>query len=447
MSSIKYDRVVKYKLSGKTDSPLHIGSSFGDPEEVLTDPDSGLPFIQASSLAGMLRSISTNLFDCELTTLIFGNNKDNFAEDSNHASRVKVTDGVMDPSSVRLETRPNISIDRKTGTVSSETNSGQKYDITYISPDARFSFYVYLFIQSDKQSDLVDKLQTIFGTFRDGHIGLGAKKSSGAGKFIIESIKSASYDLRNNDQRYAWANEEDDTDLRDITGKCFSSESPVKYNITVKANTDGPIQIKSIAMSRFGENVPDSENIMDGRENYIIPGTSIRGTIRSQMEKIASYQDKSSIINSAFGFAGNEYSEGHCGNLIFNDCIIGKREDIDINPIRNRIHIDKFTGGVMNQAFFKEKNASGKVDIMVQILNKQNPEASLGLLLYALRDLAVKTINLGNGYATGKGFLNVSEINIKSDDLCATLLFENGSITDDDKIIENALRALKEVSE
>ncbi len=445
MSSIKYDKIVKYHICATTVSPLHIGNSFENVGDVLIDPITEVPFIQASTITGLLRSVSTLVNDNDTTCELFGLDKDNICESDANTSRVKVTDCRMVPSTVKFETRPNVSVDRKTGTVSTKNSSGQKYDITYVSQGASFSFYVYLFLQSE-QYDLTNKLQAVFGTIKHDQTSIGAKKSSGAGRFTIESIKSTVYDMKNSQDRLYWCIEDgDNSRLEDITDKCCAAPGTIKYHVLIKAKSIGPIQIKGVAMSDFGENAPDSENIMNGNDDYIIPGTSIRGAIRSQMEKIASYQGKDTVIRGAFGFAAENHSDGCAGNLIFNDCVIGSQEDIDKNPVRNRIHIDKFTGGVMSQAFFKEKNASGAIDISIEILDRQNPDATLGLLLYALRDLKIKTFNIGNGYATGKGFLDIADISIRTGTSCLSI-DENNVIYDENGIVESVLSALKEVS-
>ena len=54
------------------------------------------------------------------------------------------------------------------------------------------------------------------------------------------------------------------------------------YDIEVDAKTEGALLVKSIAVSGVGEGVPDSENIKNGKEDYIVPGSSFRGAVRAR---------------------------------------------------------------------------------------------------------------------------------------------------------------------
>ena len=57
-------------------------------------------------------------------------------------------------------------------------------------------------------------------------------------------------------------------------------------------------------------------------------------------------------------------------------------------------------------------------------------------------------MTLGSGFATGKGFMNISEIVVSSHDKKAKITYqENVQIEDDANMIQNAMAALKEVSQ
>ena len=60
-------------------------------------------------------------------------------------------------------------------------------------------------------------------------------------------------------------------------------------------------------MSKFNGEQLNSENIKNGKMEYIIPGSSMKGAVRSQAEKIAFYLGKQYdwnpeiVIENAFG--------------------------------------------------------------------------------------------------------------------------------------------------
>ena len=117
--------------------------------------------------------------------------------------------------------------------------------------------------------------------------------------------------------------------------------------------------------------------------------------------------------------------------------------------IQHRIHIDKFTGGVMNGALFSTKDVHGEVDLRINIANRNNPDQTLALLLFALRDLANGSYNLGSGYSVGKGFLTVNRIDVRKPgkNQNCSIVYENaeehkGEVSGDQSIIQNALASL-----
>lgn len=447
MGRIAYNKIIAYKISSETTTPLHIGGYLGGMDEILIHATTGEPFIQASTLTGMMRSVSNKVNYNDITNDLFG--LDRFKENQNSnevKSRVNVSDGIFESDSVIIEKRPGVKIDGKTGTVNSQKSAGQKFDISYISSGAKFSYLVYLYMSNEEEKD---RLEDIFGAIKSGIVSIGAKKSSGSGKFKITSIKRKIFDLKNEVDRNAWISydsRDENNDFNNVTDEINNNRKAFLYDISIKAKTEGPIQVRGIDIEDFSEDAPDSENMLNGRKEYIIPGTSFRGAIRSQMEKIAKYIDKEYIIDNSFGLEAKNHSESKSGNLIFNEAVFNDSEMINNNPVRNRIHIDKLTGGVISQGLFCERNASGKLDFSIQIKDKLNPDATLGLLLYALRDLAAKTFNLGNGYAMGKGFLDIEEICIyKSDDTVAVIEFKPGDylIKDESEMIKKAFESLK----
>lgn len=70
---MKYQKIMKYLVRMVCTQPLHIGSASGDKEEVLVHPTDSVPFIQASSLAGVLRQYYAQQHDEKQAEKLFGN--------------------------------------------------------------------------------------------------------------------------------------------------------------------------------------------------------------------------------------------------------------------------------------------------------------------------------------------------------------------------------------
>lgn len=437
MAGLKYDRIVRYRITVATDAPLRIGSAENDKESVLVHPVDGKPFIQASSIAGALRDYCKRTGSNEAG--LFGTANGDDAVDS----RVYVSDGVFSEN-VKMELRPHVRINRKTGSASFEEVkgtdkvSGQKFNTEYIGAGQNYEFTVLLYDNSC--ASLEKDLESTLAGIGSGEIRFGGKKSSGAGITALRSVFRNAYDLRDPDGLKAWI-ENDISKQEDLTEQFGSAQKAgVEYRINIKGKTEAGIQVKGLAENTFGEDAADSSNIKNTRGEYIVPGTSFKGTIRSRMEMIAEYLGREDAIEGIFGKVGEN---GHAGNIYFRDAVIGDAESIDRIPIKHRLHLDKFTGGVINP--FQEHNAAGEIEFEVEITPAGNPKQTLGLLILALRDLASGIVSVGNGYANGKGIINVSEIEVTD---CAAgrtaeINYVKNEIADESGILHSALASLK----
>ena len=455
--AVNFDKIVKYTINSVCESNLHIGSSVGGKEEVLVHPVTGVPFIQASSIAGVFRRNYENLYND--SDRLFGARSMNAnSTASEFESRVKFTDGIFDNNSLKLEIRPHVRIDKVSGTVMQERGSGQKLEMEYVGQGSKFTMEVYLYIESKDKTAYEKSIESILSLMCKGEITFGAKKSSGSGKVIPDTIYKKVFDMTNEADRKEWNRDDEKDSSKELNnGEVIYSntenkidsvnESNVAYTIKISGKTEGAIMVKGIAVSEFGKGAPDCENIKNAKKENIIPGTSIRGAIRAQMEKISGYIGKKMIIKSAFG---NNEGTRKIGNLVFSDVKIDNEEYKKNEIIRHRIHIDKFTGGVIASELFAEKNTCGKLSIEIKIMNgitdKAETDATLGLLLLALRDLTVKNMSFGGGYSVGKGFIDVDEITISDSEKCETFYSNGKSESSDCDFVKGALAALREVS-
>lgn len=357
---------------------------------------------------------------------------------------MKITDAAFH-NPLKLERRPHISIDPCTGTVSSSAGSGQRFDIEYVGTGSEFSFDIYLYAESEKK-DFSGELDKILAAMKAGELRFGAKKSTGSGKVQLKRVERDIYYLRKEKDRIAWIQDAPSHHCGDYMSKLpeYVSEE-IAYQVTLTGKTTGAIQVRGLAVLNFGKDAPDSENMRNANDEYIVPGSSLKGVLRSRMQMIADYKGCSALTAQCFGTANEAGKNGLQGNLLFSDMIIGTKEKNDAVQMRSRIHIDKFTGGVISRSLFSEKNAYGRVVFTVDVKKKHNPDASLGLLLYALRDLAAGQLSIGNGYSTGKGFIDVSKIEIRRIRDGKTALLEplEGKIIDESGIITAALQSVE----
>lgn len=447
---MKYQKVIKYLVTAVCTQPLHIGSAFGEKEEVLVHPTDAMPFIQASSLAGVLRQYYVKTYGGERAEGLFGARR--VEEDANAidgASKVRLSDGIFSGENLLLELRPRVKIDPKTGTCDRGTikgtgrQAGHKFNMEYIGAGAEFRFVIYLY-DENYQTDL----EEILAAVHQGSVQFGGQKSNGCGFMKLKSLRRKIFDMRQKEDRRSWADEEKLAvkEYEEISaGLKTPSRTAMAYEVTVTGSTEGELLVRSIAVQDCGKDAPDSVNIRNAAGEYIVPGSSLKGAVRNQMERIASYTGSEDVVSAAFGKTKDSQDDGTAGNIVFYDTVVGEIEDNDKAGIRTRIHIDKFTGGVMYGGLFQEKNISGKVNIRIAVNDRGCPDCTCGLLLMVLRDMAAGVMSVGGGYNAGKGIINVDRIVIKDcmNDNEAVIEMKTGSITDESGMIARCLKAVR----
>lgn len=448
--NIKYHKIIKYLVKAVCTQPLHIGSASGEKEEVLVHPADGRPFIQASGLSGVLRKYYAETHGREQAEKLFGASRvEADGEQPDGASRVRFGDGIFSREKLVLELRPRVAVSRETGTFDgniikgTDKLAGHKFNMEYIGAGASFEFPIYLYDESFQED-----LEEVLGAVHQGDLQFGGQKSNGCGFLKLCSLKRKTFDLTRAEDRRSWADEEvlADREYEELlSGMKKAAKKAMAYEVTVTGRTEGELLVKSIAVEEYGKDAPDSMNIRNAAKEYIVPGSSFKGAVRNQMEKIASYIGREGMAEEIFGKAGDSRGGGKSGNIVFCDTVVGKKEDNDRARIKNRIHIDKFTGGVIHGGLFQEKNVSGSLAFHILISGHDHPDSTCGLLLMALRDLAVGVMSVGSGYSVGKGIIHVDSIVVYDcrTDGEAVMEFEKGTISDGDGLIERCMRAVR----
>lgn len=448
VEAFKYDKIIKYLVTATCTEPLHIGDGDNTNGKVLVHPVDGKPFVQASSISGILRAYYKMAYGDEETDWLFGSEK--HEENSiQQESKLRISDGSFPRDDLDIELRPRLKIDPRTGTCDNsdvqgtDRKSGQKFEMEYIGAGTQIEFCIYLFDIGSRE-----KLESVFRAIQWQQVQLGGQKSNGCGCLQIDELKYMEFNMTCEDGRILWMQEDElDKDLYETISLSDRDEKPYPvyaYEITVTGKTDGELLVRSMMATGYNDQKLNCQNIQNAKMDYIIPGSSLKGVIRSQMERIASYLLVEDIIGDTFGIPAEKGKEGKGGNIRFLDTIIGTKEKNDTNRMTHHIHIDKFTGGVMHGGLFTEKNAYGAVTFRIKILDKNQPERTCGLLLLALRDLAAGMVSIGSGRNVGKGFIEVEKLKIKSSDgTQASIIIKTGFFKDKKEIIKKCLSAVK----
>lgn len=443
-----YDKAVKYVIEAECREPLHIGTGNGESKDVLIHPEENRPFVQATGIAGAFREFYQG--NEALQVKLFGaayksdEETEGKTEGNEAKSRAFFTDGFFGKSAVYTEIRPRVRIDRKMGTAQSvktkgsEKQSGQKFEMESVAAGSCFSFSIYLY---EKGEDLETEMEWALKALHQGRIQLGGQKSNGCGYIKLNSVKKAVYDLYDRGDRKLWV--EENKAMDEVLSKVLSQGETGEERVclTLSAQTEGGVLVKSIAVTEYGKDVPDAVNIRNHRREYILPASSVKGVIRSQIEKIADYRNCAESVTEIFGRESENGQGGQAGKIRCFDCVIGETESNDKIQAQSRIHIDKFTGSVMYGGLFSEKVACGKLTIPVEL--EGSSEREIWLIVMALRDLALGIVPVGSGSGIGRGYLKGESITIKKgEELLAEIDCRGGRIIHGASYVEQCLKVL-----
>lgn len=466
-----YDKVAVYGIRVSCREPLHIGSGDSRYGEVLIHPIEGRPFVPAAGIAGAFREY----YSCDkaLQTKLFGCAGQD--EDENNSSRLRFYDGLFEHATVYTELRPRLKIDGRTGTCrsnltkGSQIASGQKFEMESIAAGAEFTFRVYLYekenqdrqgeaqdrqgevqgrqdeAQNRQEKDLEQSFEEALKALNSGRIQLGGQKSNGCGYVTIISAEKTCYVMTNPEDLAMWPGEEKQPSditqsLKDSTG---ISDHRIHFELT--GETEGSILVKAVSVREYGENAPDSVNICNHRQQYLIPASSLKGVIRSQIEKIADYRGMDDqAVTDIFGAAADDEGAGSAGKIRFYDCEIGSGQaNVQVSP-QKRIHIDKFTGGVMYQHLFSERPVFGKMTIRADLESlPEQEERNTALVLLALRDLGMGLLSMGSGSNIGRGYLRGRSLKVwKEDKVLVEIDLQAGKVIQGNDTAMKYLQAL-----
>ena len=454
-SMYAYDMITKYHVRAVLTEPMHIGSGDGSREEILVHPVDRLPYVQAAGLAGAYRDWFRRQYPSE-EDLLFGQSKDQ----ENSYGRLNFSDGYFSfDQGIGMELRPRVSINPETGCVDADQVqgttrvSGQKFNMEYVGAGAKLEYDIYLFGRKneDKGDEVKAHFEQALAAMDRNGIQLGGQKSNGCGYLKLESLLGKTFEMDKAEDRKRWAVElaMEDDDYENWNSRLKPKlETERAYRIEVSGKTEGELLIKSLALDIFGKNAPDAAPMHNSAGKYIVPASSFKGTIRNRMEQIAAYLGlDGKLLKEIFGHGGEQEKEGVAGSIRFFDTVVRSDdgEGQAASHLEHRIHLDKFTAGVIHGGKFAEQTISGKLDMRIEIVRGESASAGLGLLIFALRDLAAGRMNLGSGYSVGNGFLSIESILIQ--DLVsgkeARILFESQETQDESGILHDALQALK----
>ena len=434
----------KIVLTGtlQLNSPLIIGSGT-ETESRTNEADLHIlknkqekPFIPGTSLAGVLRDwLAGN--NPAASDKLFGFVTQNDAGMNDIQSAVAVSDVVLDNAMIVV--RDGVSIDGYTGT----GIKGAKYDYEAVERGATGNFSMVVTIRAYQEKN-IPELNTLIEQIADRlftGIRIGALTAKGFGLVTVPDIIVNYYNFRDKNSVTSWLLKQ--SSKKQYFGKLAEEETGNAFVV------DGDFELLTSLLLR-DQNVNEKSGDtklnavpMKSKGDYLIPGTSLKGVLRHQAEKILSVLGKpESLLYNLMGYSVE--NESRKSRFIVNE-VYFKNGVIEKDQTRNRI--DRFTGGTIesalftNRALYQEKPSVPVVHLHFEIKDCADWEA--GLALFMLKDLWTGNIALGGEKSIGRGLLKgvSASISYKGERYTVT---GNGSVTPEQRNkLEGYAEALK----
>lgn len=451
----------------ETTTPIAVGSG---EKTIMTDAQvikdvNGLPYIPATSVAGVLRHAMKVDSDDKNAVEWGFHEKDKGGQGSRiiftNANLVnedgRVVDGLLDEKKQTkflkrfeiLPIRQHARIGHK-----GHTEKGGKFDEEVVYKGTRFCFEIEMLSKNEKDKEFFKNLLNII---HSKNLRMGGGTRSGFGELKVIKCK------------WCVLNLEKDKELNDYIAKSSSLEDEsfwaerINFEFS-KLNSnkykDIVLKLRPRDFFLFGSGMGDDDvDMTPVNESYIIwnddnmgfftnnniliPGSSLKGAIAHRVayhynkltgnfaDKLSPEKMKALVGNNntavriLFGSEGDNKGEGKAiGNVFFSDLIEKKGKD----KILNHVAIDRFTGGAIDGALFSEKVSyePDRVFMLTIIVDEENVnnvvKAEDGVdkdLIYealneTIKDLRSGLLPLGGGVNRGNG---VFEDSISQNDL------------------------------
>lgn len=450
----QYQKITRFVVRAECVRPLHIGNG-GIGEEILFKGNTGQPFIQGTSLAGVCSSYIEACKGKDIAEQYFG------SKTNDTKSRIIFSEGKFQPGRVNIEMRTRVRIDGATSTVEKREmkggygSSGQLMDVEYISEGSFFAFSICAL--DDARSIAWECLAAL----NAGIITIGGKSTIGCGQVRLASAMRREYDMADETDRHDWgilnlAIMEEDSLLKKGFHNIIDALTESSYNnpyyeieagirlrtpMLIKANFIKRNAVERALQTKAVDRLPDNMSITDGNDEFIIPGSSLKGIFRSRMETICRYVGLS-VEKAERAFEDKS-------DCIFSDALIKSEQDgMDDALLQPRIHINKISGFVMNKQRLTEAVIGGHSVLQIKVLKKTkdgglSPEAVIGLVLFVLRDMELGTVTIGSGAGIGRGFVSVEGVKIRTGGEVCELDFHKADETMLESFVERCLQAVK----
>ena len=407
-------KIVFSNVPIKVKSPLRIstGKDDGITDMLILKDKYGQAFIPGTSIVGVLRNYISDIYGEKIENIIFGNvNKNN-----ENQSLIRISDVKL--NNVKIIHRDGVAIDD----ITNVSKDKAKYDFEMIERGAEGLLNIEITVRKKFKDVDIDEVAKTIAYILDTGMNIGALTTKGYGKIQIKKKPTPFYifDFSKDEDAWAW--------LEYLDGNI--NKVPVKYD-DAKSNIISDFRMRIglslknsmiIATTDFQEELSKESNIkiravqLKSGEDYVIPGTSIKGVIRNRainiLRNLSNYKNEENVvsfIDNLMGHGKKVDSEGNNkllrSRLHVNEIYLKKNKFISKKQPRTKI--DSFTGGVFYGNLFGDEPIwqidRAKTMISINLRIKRCTELEAGLMLLILKDMWLGNLAIGGGKSIGRG--------------------------------------------
>lgn len=283
----------RYKISGTliAKSPIHVGGLGGnaDTDLALAINGKGEYYIPGTSLAGALRAWMETI-NPKTTNYLWGfQDKNNQGESIGHASFILVEDAVIKlPENMTQEIRDGVAIDRHLGTAVER----MKFDRAILPREAKIPIKLTLERETKLTEEEWQKYQSQFAlllnALQEEVISIGAATTRGLGRVKLYDLNITEEKLLERTGIQAiLLNQPSSNITNQFLGDVKNAQpiSPASLEIKIHWQPISSVMVKAESEGIAVDILPLVSGL-DSSVTFVLPGSSIKGSLRSQAERI-----------------------------------------------------------------------------------------------------------------------------------------------------------------
>jgi len=278
--------------------PLHIGGMPDSREEDMPLAKNGLGefYVPGTSLAGVFRDWMEKHFDNkQVLNNLWGfqppkEERKTEKKPEGAASRIFIEDAkVTLPAGLSEELWDSVGIERRWGTAA----EGKKFDRTVLPKGSTFelSLQVDLPIEIKQANTMRAMLGYLLQALAAGQLVLGAATTRGLGQVKLINPQLQEVDWTRKISLLQWLSGDTKIDKLDYSGliaadKTLKCHPPEILHITIDWTPTGSLMTKASYEGVAVDMLPRISGIEPGKITLVLPGSSLKGALRNQAERI-----------------------------------------------------------------------------------------------------------------------------------------------------------------